>query len=88
LNIREVRCGDLSSDPHNRGYAALDLEELIESIRAFGVLRPLLVRPTRQGFEVVHGERRLRAARMAGLEFVPAVVVRDAGDDSRLLTAA
>jgi ParB/RepB/Spo0J family partition protein len=88
MDINEVRCSDVSSDPRHLGYAASDLEELAQSIRAFGVLRPLLVRLTGRGYEVVHGERRLHAARMAGLEFVPAVVVHDAGNASRLLTAA
>jgi len=51
------------------------LEELAASIRQLGVLQPLLVRPKDGGFELVAGERRLRAAKLAGLNSVPVVVV-------------
>ena len=51
------------------------LEELAESIRYYGVLQPLLVRALPDGtYELVAGERRLRAARMAGLHTVPALI--------------
>jgi len=51
------------------------LKELADSIRAAGVLQPLLVRPGRDGdYQLVSGERRLRAAQMAGLTRVPAIV--------------
>lgn len=51
------------------------LGELAASIRAQGVMQPILVRPAREGrFEIIAGERRWRAARMAGLSTVPALV--------------
>lgn len=51
------------------------LSELAESIRAQGVMQPILVRPVAEGgYEIVAGERRWRAARMAGLASVPALV--------------
>lgn len=51
------------------------LEELAQSIRERGVLVPVLVRPTPEGrYEVVAGERRVRASRIAGLNHVPAIV--------------
>jgi ParB family transcriptional regulator, chromosome partitioning protein len=60
------------------------LAELAESIRARGVLQPIVVRPLPGGhYELVAGERRLRAARIAELESIPAVV-RDAEDWERL----
>lgn len=50
------------------------LEELASSIRQYGVIQPLLVRRTAEGFfELVAGERRLRASRLAGLEEVPVI---------------
>lgn len=55
------------------------LEELAASIREFGVLQPLLVRPLEEGFELVAGERRLRASKLAGLAEVP-VISREIGD--------
>ena len=51
-------------------------EDLAESIRRAGILQPILVRDTGVGYELVAGERRLRAARMAGLTKIPAMVQR------------
>jgi ParB family transcriptional regulator, chromosome partitioning protein len=60
------------------------LEELAGSIRVHGVLQPVLVRPLAGGrYELLAGERRLRAARLAGLERIPAVV-RSAPEGERL----
>ena len=50
------------------------LAELAKSVEQHGILQPLIVRPAGQGFELVAGERRLRAAGIAGLEQVPVVV--------------
>jgi ParB family chromosome partitioning protein len=50
------------------------LETLAASIRAHGVIQPVLVTETIDGFQLVAGERRVRAARMAGLERIPAVI--------------
>jgi len=50
------------------------LEELAASIRENGILQPVLVRPTRDGYQLVAGERRLAAAQRAGLLRIPAVV--------------
>jgi ParB family transcriptional regulator, chromosome partitioning protein len=59
------------------------LSELADSIRANGVVQPLLVRRKGGCFELIAGERRLRAARLAGLETVP-VVIRDVPDEKLL----
>lgn len=61
-----------------RHFAENDMAELAASIRAQGVIQPLLVRRDGDGYELVAGERRLRAAKMAGLPQVP-VVVKDIG---------
>lgn len=57
-----------------RTFSPEDLRELVDSIREKGILQPVLVRPTPQGYELVAGERRLRAAQAAGVETVPALV--------------
>jgi ParB family chromosome partitioning protein len=57
-------------------FAGEELEQLSESIRTQGVLQPLLVRKEDVGYELVAGERRLRAAKMAGLKKIP-VLVKD-----------
>ncbi|OLV20141.1 ParB/RepB/Spo0J family partition protein [Deinococcus marmoris] len=69
-----------------RMFAQAALDELARSIREQGVLQPLLVRPAEDGFEIIAGERRWRAAELAGLSEVP-VIVRDL-DDTAALAAA
>jgi ParB family chromosome partitioning protein len=57
------------------------LQELADSIRQQGVLQPIVVRPRGEGFELVAGERRWRAAQLAGLQEIPAVV-KDLPDEA------
>ena len=59
------------------------LGELAASIAAHGVLQPILVTETLDGYRLVAGERRLRAARMAGLDRIPALI-RQAGEQDQL----
>src|SRR5467141_3860642 len=66
-------------------FDAEPLGELAESIRMHGVLQPLLVRRLADGYELIAGERRWRAARLAGLNTVPAVVRSDTGNDQQLV---
>ncbi len=66
-------------------FDAEPLGELAESIRLHGILQPLLVRKHADGYELIAGERRWRAARLAGLTAVPAVVRGDAGNDEQLV---
>ena len=71
-------------DQPRRTFGQRELAQLADSIRAHGVLQPVLVRALPGGrYELLAGERRLRAARLAGLERIPAVV-RTAADDQRL----
>lgn len=63
-----------------------DIAELAASIREVGVLQPIVVRPAGDGFEIVMGERRWRATRLAGLETVPAIV-RETSDTDLLRDA-
>jgi len=62
------------------------LAELAQSIRAQGLLQPVVVRPVAGGYELIAGERRWRAAQMAGLAQIPAVV-REVPDDAALVMA-
>ena len=61
------------------------LRELAASIRQHGVLQPLSVQRTDRGYVLVAGERRLRAAGMAGLTHVPCILVRATEEDSAVL---
>ena len=63
------------------------IEDLAASIRAQGIIQPLVVTPRGEGYAIIAGERRWRAARKAGLEAVP-VVVRQVADDRELLELA
>lgn len=69
-----------------RNFAPEALEELVESIRQHGILQPLSVRPREGGYELIAGERRLQAARKAGLTNVP-VTVRECTDEEMLALA-
>ena len=72
-------------DQPRRTFDPQALEELADSIRALGILQPLSVRKTDNGWELVAGERRLRAAAMAGLERVPCLPVCADSRNSSLL---
>jgi ParB family chromosome partitioning protein len=56
------------------------MQETVESVKAYGVLVPILVRPGPDGYEIISGHRRKRAAELAGLDTLPAIV-RDLDDD-------
>lgn len=76
LPVEALRAG--TGQPR-REFDDSALESLAESIRASGVIQPLLVRPLGRGYEIVAGERRWRAAQLAGLTEVP-VTIRELTD--------
>lgn len=80
IEIDLIRPGE--QQPRNT-FDAAKLEELAQSIRATGIIQPLLVRRRGGLFELVAGERRWRAAQMAGLTRVPAIV-REIPDENLL----
>ncbi|NBV81713.1 MAG: ParB/RepB/Spo0J family partition protein [Actinobacteria bacterium] len=80
--LTEVAIASIELNPHQprTHFAEESLNELAASIRAVGVLQPLLVRTVRPGtYQLIAGERRMKAAQRAGLTNVP-VIVRDATD--------
>ncbi len=70
-----------------RDFSEAALADLARSIREQGILQPIVVVPRGEGFEIIAGERRWRAARLAGLERVP-ITVRDHASDRDLLELA
>ena len=74
--LLEVGVNDIVANPNQprRGFDEESLDELAASIKELGVLQPVLVREVDGGYELIAGERRLRAARRAGLVTVPVVV--------------
>jgi len=84
LPIDDLKPGKYQPRSHMEQEA---LAELAESIKSQGVMQPILVRPVEAGrYEIVAGERRWRAARMAGLTTVPALV-KDIPDQQALAAA-
>ncbi|HSW41430.1 MAG TPA: ParB/RepB/Spo0J family partition protein [Patescibacteria group bacterium] len=81
----EIAISQVERNPHQPRTQFGDeaLGELAASITAHGVLQPILVTETLDGYRLVAGERRLRAALMAGLERIPAII-RQADDQDQL----
>ena len=75
-NIQEISVDLIVPNPYQprKMFDDKALEELASSIREFGIIQPLLLRPSLNGFELIAGERRLRAAKLAELLSVPAIV--------------
>jgi len=75
--VQPVRLERIKPNPAQprRIFDPVGLQELADSIRQHGILQPLTVRKTAEGLELVAGERRLRAARLAGLREVPCIVI-------------
>jgi ParB family chromosome partitioning protein len=72
----DITVADIRANPYQprKNFDEAKLAELAQSVERHGILQPLIVRPADDGYELVAGERRLRAARMIGLERVPVVV--------------
>jgi ParB family transcriptional regulator, chromosome partitioning protein len=79
LRFEEIPTSAVRSNVHQprRSFPESGIQELAASIREVGILQPLVVRATEKGFELIAGERRLRAAKEAGLDRVP-VLIRQA----------
>lgn len=87
--VSSLAVNELEPNPKQprRFFSPEDLSALSESIKTHGVLQPLVVRPCPNGrYQIVAGERRWRAARMAGLSDVP-VIVREMNDNEALEVA-
>jgi ParB family transcriptional regulator, chromosome partitioning protein len=83
--LRQIPVEHLSANPNNprRVFAEEDIETLSQSLKAKGLLQPILVRPRGDRYEIVAGERRWRAAQRAGIHTVP-VLVRELDDRETL----
>jgi ParB family chromosome partitioning protein len=81
----EIPLASIRPNPQQprRHFGEAEMASLVASIREHGVLQPILVTETLEGYQLVTGERRVRAAAAAGLERIPAIV-RDLDDQHRL----
>jgi ParB family chromosome partitioning protein len=85
--ILHLSLDEIKPNPYQprRFFDPARLEELAASIRAYGLLQPVSVRQTTEGYELVAGERRLRACRLAGHAIIPAILVDMGEMDSAVL---
>lgn len=81
--IRTLRMAEIDpkADQPRKNFDAEALSQLADSIAANGILQPILVRETGERYEIIAGERRFRAARLAGLSEIPALVL-EADDEA------
>lgn len=75
-----------NSDQPRKNFNEEKIQELSESIISHGIIQPLIVRPSKVGYEIVAGERRYRAARKAGLKQIPCII-RNFSDEENMLIA-
>ncbi|MFQ5519857.1 MAG: ParB/RepB/Spo0J family partition protein [Candidatus Methylomirabilia bacterium] len=88
VSLHEIPLEAITESPHQprKSFDSSRLQELATSIKRSGVLQPIVVRPLGEGYQMVVGERRWRAAKMAGLRTIPALVRE--GPDSDTLELA
>ena len=74
----EIPIHQITPNPHQprRSFDESSLADLAASIKSTGLIQPILVRRVGQQFQIIAGERRLRAAKLAGLAAIPAIVRR------------
>jgi len=83
--IIDIKLSDLRANPYQPRKIFNDeaLNDLAESIKEHGVFQPIIVKKSIKGYEIIAGERRVRASRMAGLEKIPAII-RNLNDEQMM----
>ena len=83
--VEKVHVKSIKPNPYQprKVFDEVAIKELSDSIKEHGILQPIIVRKTGMTYEIVVGERRFRAAKLAGLEEIPAVV-RDLTDEETM----
>jgi len=84
-SLKEISIDSISPNPYQARtvWDQQELEDLAESIKANGVIQPIIVRPATVGYELIAGERRFRASKLASIKTIPALV-RQATDQQLL----
>jgi len=87
-SIVELALSDLRANPYQprKNFDEESLNELADSIRVHGVFQPIIVKKSIKGYEIIAGERRVRASKMAGLTTIPAII-KDFSDDEMMQIA-
>lgn len=81
-DIKEIPLSEIRSNPYQPRKTFNDeaLKELAESIKNYGVFQPIIVKKSIKGYDLIAGERRVRASKLAGLEKIPAII-KDFSDE-------
>jgi ParB family chromosome partitioning protein len=83
--LREIKVDDIQPNPHQVRFIwnEQELADLARSIKANGVIQPIIVRPAGTGYQLIAGERRWRATKLAGIQTIPAII-RHVNDEQLL----
>ncbi len=86
--IVEINLSDLRSNPYQprKVFDEVALQELSDSIKNYGVFQPIIVKKSIKGYDIIAGERRVKASIMAGLKTIPAII-RDFTDEQMMQIA-
>lgn len=81
-DIKEIPLSEIRSNPYQprKTFNPEALQELAESIKNYGVFQPIIVKKSIKGYDLVAGERRVKASKLAGLETIPAII-KDFSDE-------
>ena len=84
-DIKEIPVSEIRPNPYQprKTFNQEALEELAESIRNYGVFQPIIVKKSIKGYDLIAGERRLRASRLAGIDTIPAIVKEFTDEEMR-----
>lgn len=83
--IKQIDISDIKSNPYQprKTFDENHLNDLADSIKQYGILQPIVLRKTVQGYYIVVGERRFRASKIAGLKYVSAII-KDLTDEDMM----
>lgn len=86
-NFQEIKISDIAINPNQprKTFKDESIHELSETIKDHGVIQPIVVKKTESGFELISGERRLRASKLAGFVKIPAIIKNVTEKDSMLM---
>ena len=87
-DIVEISLDEIRSNPYQprKTFNEESLKELAESIKEYGIVQPIIVKKSIKGYELIAGERRTKASKLAGLEKIPAII-KDFDDQAMMEVA-
>ena len=87
-DIKEIKISEIRSNPYQprKTFNEESLQELADSIKEHGIIQPIIVKKSIKGYELVAGERRTKATKLAGFETIPAIVKEF--DDNQMMELA